>query len=177
LTVSAEEFQGQLAAADARGRRATAELAAAADDRARVIAAEVKRRGRGGARQVAAELGVSEKTIFQAVARGRRTVGPSRRLPADTLVRLLAGELDSVPPLRSAQWRALAWLIRGTLIDETWIGQPGELLALEVEDAELVEALEPDVIIAACRAWSPVRAMAVIDACQRDDLSVLPVED
>lgn len=83
----------------------------------------------------------------------------------------------TVPPLTALQWKALAWIIRGTFIDVVWIEQPGQLLAYEIEDAELAGDLDPDVLAEACRGWSRVQVLAVIDACQRDDLAVLPVTE
>ncbi|MFF5265127.1 hypothetical protein ACFY4C_40105 [Actinomadura viridis] len=175
--MSLQELQARLAAADARIQHGNDERTAGADDKARAISEEVARRGHGGARQLAAELGVSEKTISQVVARARRAGQPGRRLPSDTLDRLLAAELATVPPLRSDQWEALAWMVRGTFIDVSWIEEPGELLAGEIEDAELDPALDPAQIAQACRGWLRVQALAVIDACQRDDLAALPVKE
>lgn len=173
----AQTFSEQLAAATARIQHGNDERTAGADDRARAIAAEVERRGRGGARQVAEELGVSEKTISQAIARARNVLTPSHVLPSDTLERLLAAELKTVQPLTPLQWEALTFLVRGTIIDNTWIAQPGQLLAWEVEDSELDERFEPSTLADACRAWSRAQALAVIDACQRDDLAALPVKE
>lgn len=173
------ELQRRLAAAQARIEHGSDERAAGADDKAVAIADEVDTRGRGGARQVADELGVSEKTVSQAVARARkvRTQDRGRTLPFDTLERLLAAEVQTVPALRPRQWEALAWLVRGTVIDVVWIEQPGDLLAQEVEDAGLDQGLEPAVIAEACRGWSRAQALAVIDACQRDDLAALPAKE
>ncbi|MEU8478108.1 hypothetical protein [Streptomyces hygroscopicus] len=145
--------------------------------KARAIAEEAARRGRGGPRQLAEELGVSEKTISQAIARARRAPAPVRTLPAGTLERLLATELETVPPLTALMWKALAWCIRGTAIDIAWIEQPGQLLADEVEDAELDGDLDTAALAEACRGLNRVQALAVIDACQRDDLAALPVKE
>ncbi|MCX4451626.1 hypothetical protein [Streptomyces sp. NBC_01789] len=172
-----ETFRNQLAAATARIQHGNDERTAGADDRARAIAAEVERRGRGGARQVAEELGVSEKTISQAITRARNAPSPNHTLPSDTLERLLAAELETVAPLTPLQWEALGFLVRGTIIDTTWITQPGQLLAWEVEDSELDEQFEPGALAEACRAWNRAQALAVIDACQRDDLAALPVKE
>ena len=171
------EFHQQLAAANARIEYGSDERAAGADDKARAIAEEVARRGRGGARQVAAELGVSEKTIWQAIARARTAPTAGRTLPSDTLEHLLALELETLPPLPASQWEAVAWLVRGTIIDVSWREQPGELLAQEVEEAELDGVLEPAALAEGCRSWSRVQALAVIDACQRNDLAPLPVKE
>lgn len=171
------EFHQRLAAAQMRIQYGSDERAAGADNKARVIAEEVARRGRGGARQVAEELGVSEKTISQALARARSAPTPGRTLPSDTLERLLAAELGTLGPLPTLQWRALSHLVRSTFIDSVWIEQPGELLALEVEDAEFDDTVESAALAEACRGWSRVQALAVIDACQRGDLAALPVKE
>ncbi|MFD8955570.1 hypothetical protein ACFXKH_33165 [Streptomyces caelestis] len=172
------ELHQQLAAANARIQHGSDERAAGADDKARAIADEAARRGRGGARQLAEELGVSEKTISQAIARARNAPSsPSRMLPPDTLERLLAAELETLPPLLRLQWEAVAWIVRGTIIDATWIEQPGELLAQEVEDAGLDGTVQPAALAETCRGLSRVQALAVIDTCQRNDLTVLPVKE
>ncbi|MEU3877653.1 hypothetical protein [Streptomyces sp. NPDC029704] len=168
-------FYERLAAAHARIERGNNEQAAGADDKARAIAEEVDRRGRGGARQLAAELGVSEKTISQAVARARRAPEAARALPADTLERLLAAERAALPPLTAAQWQALAFIVRGTVVDVTWIEEPGVLLAGEVEDAGLDERIDPAGLVRACRGWSRAQALAVIDACLKDEVADLPM--
>lgn len=169
------DFHQQLAAANARIRHGNDERAAGADDRARAIAGEAARRGRGGAKQVADELGVSEKTVSLAIARARRAPDPARTLPHDALERLLAAELKAVPPLTAHAWEALAFIVRGTFIDAVWIEQPGELLAQEAEDADLDGGPEPAALAEACRSWTRAQALAVIDACQRGDLTALPV--
>lgn len=170
------DYRQLVAAAEARIGRGDAERTAGADDRARAIAGEVEQRGRGGARQVAAELGISEAAVSEAVRRARGLTGPALGLPGDTLERLFAAELPAVAPLAEAQWRALAWLVRGTVIDSAWISEPGQLLAGEVEDAELDPGFGPGEIADACRAWTRVQALAVIDACQRGDFAALPVK-
>ncbi|WP_225636727.1 hypothetical protein [Streptomyces solaniscabiei] len=177
MSSESSDFHQRLAAANVRIQYGNDERAAGADDKARVIADEAARRGRGGARQLAEELGVSEKTISQAIARARRAPTPVRTLPADTLERLLAAEVETVPPLTALEWDALAWIIRGTVIDVVWIEQPGQMLADEVEDAELAGDLDPAALAEACRGWSRVQALTVIDACQRDDLAALPVKE
>ncbi|OLO25472.1 hypothetical protein PZ61_0237955 [Streptomyces sp. MNU77] len=171
------ELHRRLEAAHARIQRGNDERAAGADDKARAIADEAACRGRGGPKQLADELGVSEKTISQAIARARNAPSsPSRTLPPDTLERLLAAELETLPLLLPVQWEAVAWIVRGTIIDAMWIEQPGEFLAQEVEDAELDEAVQPAALAETCRGLSRVQALAVIDTCQRNDLTVLPVK-
>jgi hypothetical protein len=175
MTSQDSGYLARLAAAEARIQYGNDERSAGADDKALVIAQEAARRGRGGAKQVAAEINVSEKTVSQAIARARSLPrSPARRLPVDTLERLFSAELETLAPLSPLQWRALAWIVRGTVIDPVWVGEPGELLAQEVEDAELDGGVEVTALAAACRGWTRVQALAVIDACQREDLAALP---
>lgn len=174
---SKDEFRRQLAHADALAAKAGREVSAAADARARVIAAEVERRGRGGQTQVAAELGISVQAVSEAVRRAAGLTGPQHGLPADTLERLLHEELDDIAPLTRMQWEALASLIHGTVIDPSWIPAPGRLLAIELEDAELGPEFRPEEIIKAARSWTRVQALAVIDACQREDMGSLPTRE
>lgn len=168
------DFLDLLARAEARIEHGNAERSAGADDKARAINAEVTRRGRGGAKALAAELNVSEKTISQAVARARTADDPLRQLPYDTFDRLLAAELRDLPPLPDAHWQTLAWILRGTVVDVTWLEAPGTLLSYEVEDLE--EDVVPDAaaLAAACRSWSRTQALAVIDAVLRGDDAALP---
>ncbi|MEU7031406.1 hypothetical protein AB0A60_32520 [Streptomyces sp. NPDC046275] len=171
-----DDYRALIARAEQRIEHGTRERSAGADDRAIAIADEVARRGRGGANELADELGVSKAAISQAVARARTAGVPHRALPFDTLDRLLAAELRELPPLPAAHWQALAWIVRATVIDVTWIEQPGLLLAQEVEDLddELDGAQQ---LIKACRSWSRVQALAVIDACLTGNLSELPEKD
>ncbi|MEV4438064.1 Lrp/AsnC family transcriptional regulator [Streptomyces sp. NPDC049577] len=169
------DFHQRLAAATARIEFGNGERIAGADDKARAIGEEVQRRGRGGAKQLADELGVSEKTISEAVARARRLGDAgARSLPHDTLERLLEAERRTLPPLPASHWKALAWIVRGIFIDATWIGDPAGLLAGEAEDADLGDEALGAEVAAACRSLSRVQALAVIDACQRGDLAGLP---
>ncbi|MGW7318294.1 hypothetical protein [Streptomyces sp. NPDC054865] len=168
------DFLDLIARAEARIEKGNAERAAGADDKARAIAAEVTRRGRGGQRLLADELRVTEKTISQAVARAGRAEEPSGRLPHDTLDRLLAAELRDLAPLPAAHWQALAWIVRGTVIDVTWLEEPGRLLAYEVEDLEEGAIHDADALAAVCRSWSRAQALAAIDAILRRDDAALP---
>ncbi|MFB7359600.1 hypothetical protein [Streptomyces gardneri] len=165
-----------LALAEQRIDHGTRERSAGADDRARAIADEVARRGRGGARVVADELGVSEKTISQAVARARNASDPHRTLPYDTLDRLLAAELRDLAPLPAAHWQLLAWIVNSTVIDATWIEEPGRLLSYEIEDLEEGQVSDVKALTAACKMWSRTQALAVIDAILRDDIAALPTK-
>ncbi|MFE2528757.1 hypothetical protein ACFXEL_31560 [Streptomyces sp. NPDC059382] len=170
------DFLELLRRAEARIEHGNVERSAGADDRARVIDAEVARRGRGGAKALAAELNVSEKTVSQAVARARTAGDPRRRLPHDTLDRLLAAELRDLPPLPAVHWQVLAWIVRGMIIDVTWLEDPGTLLSYEVEDLEEDVVTDTDALAAACRSWSRAQALAVIDAILHGDDDALPTK-
>ncbi|WP_016910036.1 hypothetical protein [Streptomyces xiaopingdaonensis] len=173
---SYSDFRQRLAAADARIALGNHERAAGADERARVIDSEATRRGKTGTAELAEVLGVSVGAIRAIRARARRGPDSARTLPSETLELLLAAEAATLPPLARAQWTALARLIRRTLIDVSWIERPGLLLADEVE-AELGEEFDPAALARACRAWRRTQALAVIDACQRDNLDALPTSE
>ncbi|WP_331740219.1 hypothetical protein OH749_31130 (plasmid) [Streptomyces albidoflavus] len=171
-------FHQRLHAANMRIDHGNAERAAGADEKAVTIAEEAERRGRGGAKSLAAELGVSEKTIFQAIARARRAGAPHRPLPADTLERLLAVEINTVPPLPAAEWQRLAHLVRGIFFDTTWVEtQPGSLLADEVEEAAQDDGFDARPLADFLRGLSRTQALAVIDTCQSGDLTALPTQE
>lgn len=171
---ASNDWRQALAAADARIAQVEALLIVCADDRARVIAAEVERRG--SQRKVANELNVSDNTISKAVARARGAGGPVRQLPPSTFERLLAAELTDLAPMDETQWRAVAFVVRGLWIDESWIAAPAVLLAEEIADADQLDdaGIDTSALAALCRGWSRAQALAVIDACQRGDLTVLP---
>ncbi|WP_143267177.1 hypothetical protein [Amycolatopsis thailandensis] len=143
--------------------------------RAEAVERAVAMAGRGGRTAVAEFLGLGVNTIDKMLHLARS--GPAvmvRSLPPGTFRRLLAAEVSEVAPLARSQWGALAWLIRGIAFDEMWIDAPGVLLAEEVEDADLDAGFAPARIAAACRSWSRVQALAVIDCCLRSDLDPLP---
>jgi hypothetical protein len=145
------------------------------DARAQAIAAAVVVAGRGGRQRVADHLGITVGAVDQAIKRDRTAVvDPVRGMSMETLLRLLAVEAAEVEPLRASQWAALAWLVRQTGIDGSWLEQLGELLAEEVRDAELPAEVDPDGLRRACAAWTRVQAVAVVDCCQRDLLHLLP---
>ncbi|MGW4828908.1 hypothetical protein ACWEOG_15100 [Amycolatopsis japonica] len=144
--------------------------------RAEAVERAVTLAGRGGRAAVAEFLGVGVNTIDKMLHLARS--GPAvmvHSLPPGTFRRLLAVEVSEVAPLTRSQWEALAWLIRGIAFDETWINEPGVLLAEEVKDAELDAGFDPARIEAACRSWSRVQALAVIDCCLRSGLDPLPI--
>ncbi|MGW5003283.1 hypothetical protein ACWEP8_37145 [Streptomyces hydrogenans] len=172
-----DDYRALIARAEQRIDHGTRERSAGADDKARAIAGEAARRGRGGPKAIADELGVSEKTISQAVSRARTADAPHRALPYDTLDRLLAVELRDVPPLPAVHWQALAWIVNGTVIDTTWIEQANVLLAWEVEDLEEGHIPDADKLAAACKSFTRTQVLAVIDAILRDDLAALPVKE
>ncbi|WP_127452818.1 hypothetical protein [Streptomyces sp. B29(2018)] len=168
------DLHQRLLAADLRIEHGNAARAAGGDERALAIDEEVERRGRGGAKSLAAELGVSEQAISQARTRARRATAPRRQLPADTLERLLAAELTTVPPLPSAEWQRLADLVQGLFLDATWIeGQLGPLLADSTEKAAQND-FDARPLADLLRSLSRAQALAVIDVCQSDNLAALP---
>ncbi|WP_219152224.1 hypothetical protein [Amycolatopsis sp. TNS106] len=143
--------------------------------RAEAVERAVAMAGRGGRAAVAEFLGVGVNTIDKMLHLARTSPAVTvRSLPPGTFRRLLAVEASEVAPLARSQWEALAWLIRGIAFDETWINEPGVLLADEIGDAELDAGFDPARIAAACRSWSRVQALAVIDCCLRSDLGTLP---
>lgn len=149
---------------DGRGR--------AADDRARWILKGYQEYGRGGRQQVADLLGISVGEVDKALARARGLERPSGLpSPDDLLARLYALELAELPPLPEPHWQVLRHLVRSTAIDASWLEQPGELLAQEVEDldpGDLPPGAEQAVLAQACRNWSRIQALAVLDALTGD---------
>lgn len=144
--------------------------------RAAAIAAAVRAARRGGRATVAAHLGVSVGAVDQAVKRARDDApDPRAALPDDTLSRMLALELAGIRPLPASWWDALAYLVRATVIDAMWLEQPGELLAQEVEDADLPVDIDAAALATECRAWTRPQGVAVVDRCLRGDRDSLPV--
>ncbi|RSS38910.1 hypothetical protein [Streptomyces sp. WAC08241] len=170
------DFLNRLRQAEQRIDHGTRERSAGADDKARAIADEVARRGHGGAKSLAGDLGVSEKTISQAVTRARNAGNPYRALPHDTLDRLLALELRDIPALPAEHWQALAYIVNDTIIDITWLEEPSLLLADEAEDLDDEHEGTAD-LATACRNWTRIQALAVIDAILRGDLAALPTQE
>ena len=151
-------------------------------ERAAAIADAVAEAGRGGRERVARHLGVSVGAVDQAQRRARDGgLAPARSLPADTLARVLALELSGVRPLPRAWWKVLVWVVRSVALDVVWLEQPGELLAQEVEDLDPADLDRGSVdtvgLAAACRSWTRVQALAVLDRCARADLDALPATD
>ncbi|MFF6794346.1 hypothetical protein ACFY9C_35350 [Streptomyces filamentosus] len=170
------DYRDLLALAEERIERANREVVAAADAKALVLDAEATRRGRGGAAEVAAELGVSKAAVSLAQKRARSAGEPHRGLPYDTLQRLFAAELRGLPARPAGDWELLAWMLRSTVVAVTWLEEPGALLAGEVEDLD-DEYDGAAALAAACRSWSRVQALAVIDALLSGDLGALPVTE
>ncbi|MEU9415952.1 hypothetical protein [Streptomyces sp. NPDC048272] len=150
-----------------RLHRAAEEIA---DRRASNILLGVRTAGKGGRDTVAALLGTRVGAVDKAIARAK-TAGRPDYLPYDLLERILELELADVAPLTAGQWRALGWLIRGTVVDVTWLADPAGLLANEVEDADL-NGIDTTALAAAVRSWSRVQAIAVLEALRQesDDL-------
>lgn len=162
-------------AADARGEEARSR---AADDRARWIAKGVAEHGRGGRQQAADALGITVGQVDKALARARGLDRPSLLPPADELLeRLYALEMADLAPLPDAHWQVLRYLVRSTGVDVTWLHDPGELLAQEVEDldpGELPEGVEQAVLAQTCRGWSRIQGLAVLDALAQDGQNQAP---
>ncbi|MFJ9574770.1 hypothetical protein ACIRQF_00060 [Streptomyces sp. NPDC101191] len=171
------DYRNVVAQADARIEHARTEQSLAADDRARAIAAEVARRGRGGGAAVAGELGLTEKSVSQAVARARSAGDPHRPLPRDTLDRLFAAEVRDLPPLRLIHWFTIQYIVRGTVVDITWIEQPGTLLACKVEEMDPIHVPDHAQLVTACRSWTRAQALAVVDVCLTGNVDALPVKE
>lgn len=170
----------QVAAADERLEKARkmmgAAMEAAADERAHIIARAVENAGRGGRQTVADALGVTVGQVDKAIARAR-TAAPTHLPSAEETLRLLyAAELRSLAPLTSAQWRAVATLVRSLVIDASWIETgPGPLLADEyAEAAEDGDAPADPGLVETVAAWSRLQALAVIDTIHRDATADLP---
>jgi hypothetical protein len=149
-----------------------------ADERAWLIADAVAEYGRGGRHRAAELLGVKVLQIDAAIKRVRSAPRPSD-LPHDLLERLYALELAELPPLPAPLWQDLAQILMGTIVDVTWLDQPAELLAQEVEDVagDELASVDAEALAAAIRSWSRIQALAVIDALQRGGAAALPSKD
>lgn len=155
-------------AAKVRGEEARTR---AADERALWIAKGVAEMGHGGRKRAAEMLGVSAGNVDQALARARGLDKPTTLPPADELLeRLCALELASLEPRPEPYWQVLRYVARSTVVDVTWLHNPGDLLAQEVEDVDPDET--PDVDLAelarSCRGWTRMQALAVLDALHHD---------
>lgn len=163
-------WQREAEAAKARGEQARTR---AADDRALWIAKGVAELGHGGRQRAAELLGVSVGNIDQALARARGLDRPTM-LPApdELLERLYALELAELPQMPDAHWQALRSIARSTVVDVTWLHSPGELLAQEVEESdpgELPDEVEQAALAQACRNWTRIQALAVLDRATRPE--------
>ncbi|MFO7253699.1 MAG: hypothetical protein DIU60_023410 [Actinomycetes bacterium] len=151
--------------ARARIERARARAAQAADERARWIAIGVEEYGRGGRKRAAELLGISIGEVDKALARARGLTRPACLPDADELLERLY-ELE-MPELAKPERQVLAYIVRGAFIDVSWVEQPGELLAQEVEaidPGELPAGVDQKALAAQCRAWTRIQALAVINA-------------
>lgn len=155
-------------AAKARGEEARRR---SADDRARWIAKGVEEYGRGGRQKAATALEISVGEVDKALARARGLDRPTTLPPADELLdRLYALELADMETLPEAHRQVLRYVACSTALDVTWLEQPGELLAQEIEDIdpdELPEGVEQAVLAQTCRGWTRLQALAVIDSLRR----------
>ncbi|MFF4344299.1 hypothetical protein ACFY00_30770 [Kitasatospora sp. NPDC001540] len=156
-----------------------------ADEKAHLVAELVAVERRAGAdlpkdnpRKRAADLlGVALGTVDKALARAKERARPSF-LPGNLLEQLLDLELAEVPPLRREQWQAIAHVVSGTVVDSTWLHNPGELLAWDLEEAGLeygdLEGWDTAPLAAAARSWRRVQALAVLEAIRQGALDSLP---
>jgi len=165
----------EVKACDQRAEKLRQAQGPIADERARIIAQAVADYGRGGRDWAAGHLGVTVAQVDTAIKRARTSPRPTG-LPHDLLDRLYALELADLPPLPAHLWQSLAQILMGTFVDATWIEQPGQLLAMEVEDSagEEVDEADAQQLADAARSWSRTQALAVIDAISRRDLDGLP---
>jgi hypothetical protein len=163
---------------DAAQEHLKRQAAGLSDERAHAIADGVAGFGRGGREYAAGLLGVTVGQIDIALKRARTASAP-RGLPYDLLDRLYALELAELPPLPAHLWHGLAQILAGTFVDATWIEQPGQMLALDIEDSagEELEEAEAKRLADAARSWTRVQALAVIDAIGRHDLDALPAKE
>lgn len=152
-------------AAEARGEEARSR---AADDRARWIAKGVEEYGRGGRQKAADALGITVGQVDKALARARSVDRPSYLPPAeDLLERLFALEMAELEPLPDVHRQVLRSIARSAPVDVTWLHNPGDLLAQEVEDIdpdELPLGVEQASLAQTCRSWNRLQALAALDS-------------
>lgn len=155
----------------------------AADERAAWIAKGVeeynRQHGRGGRQYAAAMLGISVGEVDKALrrARGLRSMSSILDDSDQVLRRLYDLELRRVSPMPAIYWEALRHVMSGTFTDMTWLENPGELLAGEVEDADLPDEIDREKLADVCRTWSPVQALAVLDRLTSGSLDTLPTPE
>jgi hypothetical protein len=155
-------------------------MAAGGDDRARAILDAVNSLD-GGTKavdEIAEALGVKANQVYVAMRRAKTAAQPSG-LPHDLLERLYALELADLKPLPRGAWLAAAHALHGVYVEQTWLEQPGHLLAQEAEDLDEDEVPADAVraLAEAARSWTRIQALAVIDALQRGELAALPHKD
>lgn len=166
-------------AAEARIERGRHIMTTGGDDRARAIAAAVEQLGghTWAIMSVAGILGAKPNQVYVARRRAHSAPAP-QHLPDDLLGQLYALELAEMPPLPARLWQALAQILAGTLVDITWIEQPGRFIACEVEDSigEEVDEADAKRLADAARSWTRIQALAVLDAIGRRDFDALRTE-
>lgn len=160
--MSDPKWLAEAKAAKDRMDKARALVGVAADERAMWISRGVDEVGR---KQAAAMLEMSIGQVDKAIARARGLARPTG-LPTgeDLLWRLYELEM---PELAEPERRALTAIVRSTFLDPSWVEQPAELLAQEVEQLdpdELPAGCEQAVLVQRCRSWTRIQALAVLDA-------------
>ncbi|MGW4425788.1 hypothetical protein [Streptosporangium sp. NPDC004631] len=189
MTTWQTRLTAALATAHARLDRGREEMAAAGDDRARAITTAVNAcqetlgGGRGTRRPaieaVAAAMTppVTVKSVDVALAKVSAGLPPRPGLPWPVWEKLAAAELADLKPLSPAQWAVLGHLVRHIALDESWISDPGGLLAQEVDDLdpdELPAGVEQAPLSQACRSWSRAASVAILEALARGEHDALP---
>ena len=161
---------------DALRERLSAASERIADDRAHTVSEAIDSYGRGGRAQVAELLGCTVTRVDQLRARARNLQQQRRPLlthlpaPDELLERLYALELAAVD-LTDSQRLALGHLVRGLIIDATWLEQLGPLLADEYAEAAADDDVPADdELVKTIASWSSLRALAVLyDLADGDD--------
>lgn len=158
------DWLSEALAAKTRGEQARSR---AADERALWIAKGVQENGLGGRQKAAELLGVSLGNVDQALARARGLDRPTTLPDAEEMLeRLYALELADLEPIPESHWQVLRYVANSISVDVTWLHDPGDLLAQEVEDIdpdELPAGVEQATLAQTCRSWTRLQALAVID--------------
>lgn len=174
---SAPGWVEQVRDCDRRADSLRRALVPLADERARVITDAVAAYGRSGRELAAAELGVTVGQVDVAIRRARNRPEPTGLpWPGELLERLYRLELAELEPLPRRLWQHLIHVLSDTFIDISWIEEPGQLIADEVEDTTDDEPTNEAVAQLAARAksWNRMQALAVLDAINRRDLDAIP---
>ncbi|MFJ4879979.1 hypothetical protein ACIP93_32895 [Streptomyces sp. NPDC088745] len=170
-------FLAAVRAADLRAEEARSGVELAADERAHAILAAVEALPRGEGRPRVAEwLGRNVLQVDVALRRARQG-SPARTLPVGAMDRILDDLRASLPPLPATHWQAVAHVVRGTVIDSTWLHDPAGLLADDIAEAgDDLGGIDTTALAKAVRGWSAGQTLAVIDACQQGSLAELPTQ-